>query len=74
MLVNVEKERMAELFPEHYREYSAKVPLFIPSLRARTTSEKSKFSWDLYKKNKEYRALIGAILYWTALALKAVIF
>jgi len=74
VLVNVEKERMSELFPEHYREYSAKVPLFFPSLRARITSEKSQFSWDLYKKNKEYRALIGAILYWTALALKAVIF
>ncbi len=74
VLVKVEKERMAELFPESYREYSAKVPLFFPSLRARFASEKRRFSWDLYTKNKEYRALIGTILYWIALALKAAFF
>ncbi|MFC2165838.1 methyltransferase family protein [Acidobacteriota bacterium] len=74
VLVNVEKKRMAELFPKQYREYSAKVPLFFPSLRAKIVSEKSQFSWLLYKKNKEYRALIGAILYWTALALKTIFF
>jgi protein-S-isoprenylcysteine O-methyltransferase Ste14 len=74
VLVKIERERMAELFPERYREYSAKVPLFFPSLRARIVSEKGRFNRELYNKNKEYRALIGTILYWTALTLKALLF
>lgn len=74
VLVRIERERMADLFPERYREYSAKVPLFFPSLRSKIVSEKGRFSWELYNKNKEYRALIGTILYWTALTLKAVLF
>jgi len=74
VLIHVEKEKMAKLFPEQYRGYSANVPLFIPALRAKIATQKSAFSWDLYKKNREYRALFGTILYWTVLALKAVFF
>jgi protein-S-isoprenylcysteine O-methyltransferase Ste14 len=74
LIVHVERERMAELFPEHYPEYSAKVPLFFPLLRARMDSGNSGFTWDLYKKNREYRALVGTIIYWTALAVKASFF
>jgi protein-S-isoprenylcysteine O-methyltransferase Ste14 len=74
VLVRVEKERMSELYPESYREYSAKVPLFFPSLRTGTVPGNTRFHWDRYQKNKEYRALIGTLLYWTALAAKAVIF
>jgi protein-S-isoprenylcysteine O-methyltransferase Ste14 len=74
VIIHVEKERMAQIFPEQYQEYSAKVPLFFPALRARIASANDRFSWDLYKKNKEYRALIGTILYWTALAAKSIFF
>ena len=74
VLVHVEKERMAGLFPERYQEYSTEVPLFLPSLRARIASVNSRFDWDLYKKNKEYRALLGTVLYWCALSVKAAFF
>jgi hypothetical protein len=72
VLIKVENNRMAELFPESYPEYSAKVPLFFFPLRSGFNSEKRRFSWNLYKRNKEYRALISVILYWVALALKGV--
>jgi protein-S-isoprenylcysteine O-methyltransferase Ste14 len=74
VIIYVEKERMAQIFPERYQEFSAKVPLFFPALRARMASVNNGFSWDLYIKNKEYRALIGTILYWIALAAKSFFF
>jgi len=72
--IKFEKERMAELFPESYREYSAKVPLLFPSLRPDKTYENRRFQGYLYTKNKEYRALAGVLVYWAALALKAIFF
>jgi len=63
-----EKEKMKALFPSEYEEYETKVPLFFPSLRPNRPSEKTQFSWKLYQKNKEYRALLGAVLFWTIMA------
>jgi protein-S-isoprenylcysteine O-methyltransferase Ste14 len=55
-----ERRRMKELFPDGYADYRSRVPLFFPSLR-RPRPSPVKFSWGLYLKNKEYRALAGMV-------------
>ena len=56
-----------------YDEYRKKTPLFFPSWKAFSFSEKNKFSWALFRKNKEWRALTGAVIFWLILALKMVL-
>lgn len=73
LIIRREKDRMRQLFPEQYEEYRKKVPSFFPSLRKRTFPSRIKFSWSLYKQNKEYRALIGAIAFWLILATKILV-
>jgi protein-S-isoprenylcysteine O-methyltransferase Ste14 len=69
MIIRRERDRMRELFPKQYEEYRKKVPLFFPSIRKHLTAG-GKFSWSLYKQNREYRALQGTILIWLVLAAK----
>jgi len=69
-VIRKESERMKELFAEKYEEYKKKVPLFLPSLKPYPCPEKIKFSWALYNKNKEYRALIGTAVFWIILVAK----
>jgi protein-S-isoprenylcysteine O-methyltransferase Ste14 len=71
-IIRRERDRMRELFPQQYEEYGKKVPLFFPSIRKHLPA-KGKFSWSLYKQNKEYRALQGTILIWLVLAVKLII-
>jgi len=59
-----EREKMKKLFPGEYEKYKKKVPFFLPSLKTSLSSFKNKFSWRLYKKNREYRALLGAVAFW----------
>jgi protein-S-isoprenylcysteine O-methyltransferase Ste14 len=68
-----EKERMRELFPEQYEEYGKKVPLFFPSPRRRNHASWEKFSWALYKQNRECRALFATVALWLALAAKVLL-
>jgi hypothetical protein len=72
--VKREKEKMKNLFPKDYKEYEKKVPLFVPSLRSHHSAENKQFSWELYKKNKEYRALLGAVLFWMLMAGRLILF
>jgi len=59
-VVKKEKGEMKNLFPKDYEDYEKKVPLFFPSLKPHRPPEKRQFSWGLYKKNREYRAILGA--------------
>jgi len=72
-VIKREKDKMKALFPAKYEEYMKKVPLFFPSLKPIHPPEKTKFSWDLYRKNKEYRALAGAVLFWMIMAGKMIV-
>jgi protein-S-isoprenylcysteine O-methyltransferase Ste14 len=65
-----EAERMRTLFPKEYEKYKSKVPLFFPSFRQSFFPNNAKFSRKLYKRNKEYRALLGAALFWLAITAK----
>lgn len=69
-LILKERARMKELFPGDYEEYGKKVPLFFPSFRKRNEASTEKFSWVLYRQNKEYRALVATVMLWGVLAAK----
>ena len=73
LTIKREMKRMKELFPDEYDEYKKKTPLFFPSWKSFSLSGKNKFSWKLFRKNKEWRALIGAFLFWVILALKMIL-
>jgi protein-S-isoprenylcysteine O-methyltransferase Ste14 len=55
-----------------YDDYAARVPRLIPRLRPSTVDagEAGGFSADLYRKHREYNALIGAAAIYAALILK----
>ncbi len=65
-----EKKVMQELFPDAYAEFSRLVPLFFPSWKPNPQARMKAFSWELYKSNKEYRALQAAVLFLLLLTLR----
>ncbi|MEW5900966.1 MAG: isoprenylcysteine carboxylmethyltransferase family protein [Acidobacteriota bacterium] len=69
LIVRRERDRMKRLFPQKYEEYGKKVPLFFPSFK-KGRSSPSRFSWPLYRQNKEYRAVYGTALFWLVVAVK----
>jgi len=68
LIIRRERDRMKELFPEQYEEYRRRVPSFFPSLFRHRFPSPTRFSWALYRKNKEHRALEGMLLFWLILA------
>jgi len=72
--VKREMEKMKNLFPKEYEEYEKKVPLFFPYLKPHRSPEKRQFSWELYKKNKEYKAILGGVLFWMLMAGRMLLF
>jgi hypothetical protein len=63
-----EEEDLRKRFGGPFDEYSARVPLFFPRYRVRSGTESQgsaavprRFSWALYQRNREYKALIGTI-------------
>ena len=69
-----EKRVLQGLFPDAYAEYSRHVPLFFPGWRPYPNARIKPFSWDRYRANKEYRALIAALIYLLLMGLKMAIF
>lgn len=74
IVIQRENERMRRLFPDEYKEYKKKVPLFFPSMKSSPSSGKKNFRWRLYRKNKEWRALLGAVVFWLTLTIKMILF
>lgn len=75
VVIRTEKVRMSALFPEKYKEYSDLVPLFFPTLKPKLPRDpESRFSWKLYKQNKENRAVLGSIIFYICLVLKTILF
>jgi len=69
-----ERERMRRLFPREYEEYGKKVPLFFPRWKSAAGAGATRFDRSLYLKNKEYRALTGALIAYAILIAKLLIF
>jgi len=68
--VVVERERMRRLFPVQYEKYNQEVPLFFPFLKSAVDTAPNRFSWKYYRKNRELRTVIAALIFWTLFALK----
>jgi protein-S-isoprenylcysteine O-methyltransferase Ste14 len=58
-VIELEEQHLRDLFPD-YEQYSARVPLLFP-YRMPMRSE-TQFQSALYKKNEEYKALIGYLI------------
>jgi protein-S-isoprenylcysteine O-methyltransferase Ste14 len=71
-IIYTERERLKRLFPGQYDEYRRFVPLFFPFRKPWGSAEALPFSRALYRKNKEYRALIGAAVFWLIMAGKII--
>ena len=74
VIILSEKQKMEILFPMEYAEYKRKVPLFFPSFFSTLPRQKIRFSWALHKNNREYRALIGSVIFWLLLTAKLLFF
>ena len=75
-VMRVEATTLAELFGRKYDRYARAVPLVLPRFSPYKDNDQgeNKFDRDLYFRYREYRALMGAVIIWGLLALKAVVF
>ena len=74
-VMRVEAATLAELFGEEYRRYARTVPLFFPRLTPYRDgrAQAAKFDASLYMRYREYRAALGLLGAWGALALKVIL-
>lgn len=54
-----EEQDLRKRFGARFDEYAKRVPLFLPSITAKSVDQDGKFSWTQYSRNREYNALIG---------------
>ena len=57
-VIRGEESFLGEHFPE-FAEYARHVPRLLPRLRS-FENDRGAFSWDLYRKHREYNAALGA--------------
>lgn len=63
-----EEQDLRKRFGAAFDDYAARVPLFFPRYSAgpgaesQTSQAPKRFSWPLYRRNREYKALIGTII------------
>jgi protein-S-isoprenylcysteine O-methyltransferase Ste14 len=57
--IELEEQHLRAIFPK-YAEYAARIRRFFPS--AKWTGAQNPFSWALYRRNEEYKALLGFLL------------
>jgi protein-S-isoprenylcysteine O-methyltransferase Ste14 len=65
-----EEEELRAEYGAAFDEYARRVPLFWP--RATRGSVQGSFSWDLYRRNREYQALAGATIAFAILVAKMI--
>lgn len=70
-VIRAEEAFLRSKFPE-FEEYARRVPRMFPSLKQYSGPEATSggFSFDLYRKHREYNALLGALAMLAALILK----
>lgn len=75
-VMQAEAEDMIRLFGEAYPAWAASVPLFVPRLtpwqpEPPDRQPNGRFDYSLYLRYREYRALIGMLVVFALLAMKA---
>ena len=68
-VIRSEEKFLREKFPE-FEEYARRVPRMVPRFRAEKSDEAGGFSIELYRKHREWNALLGSGLLILALILK----
>lgn len=69
-VIRSEEDYLRSVFPD-FERYAAAVPRLLPRLTsARSGAEPGRFSAPLYRKHREYNALIGALCMYAALIIK----
>lgn len=69
-VIRSEEDYLRSVFPD-FERYAAAVPRLLPRLTAApTAAEAGRFSAPLYRKHREYNALIGALCMYAALIIK----
>ncbi|MGH9601296.1 MAG: methyltransferase family protein, partial [Terriglobales bacterium] len=71
-VIRSEEEYLRRIFPE-FEEYARRVPRLAPRLSAETGAQ-GNFSWELYRRHREYNAVLGVAGMMAALAAKIVWF
>jgi hypothetical protein len=59
-----EEEELRAHYGAAFDDYAARVPLFLPRPKSRTTSGSRggrRFSWSFYRRNREYEAALGFV-------------
>ncbi len=72
--IRFEENFLRGQFGAAFDEYCARVPRLLPRVRAEKSAMPGAFSGELYRKHREYQALIGAVVMFAALAAKLVWF
>jgi protein-S-isoprenylcysteine O-methyltransferase Ste14 len=67
-VIRREEEYLRREFGEVYDRYAQRVPLFLPRFRRAAGGEK--FQWKQYRRNHEYEALLGYLVFMIFLAFK----
>jgi protein-S-isoprenylcysteine O-methyltransferase Ste14 len=67
-VIRAEEAYLAQHFPE-FEEYARRVPRLLPTL-AQPGKRHGEFSWDLFRKHREYNATLGALAIMAALVIK----
>lgn len=58
-VIRDEEEFLRKAFPE-FEEYAQRVPRIVPSIKAHDGGTPGAFSWELYLKHREWKAMVGA--------------
>ena len=69
-----EEEELRAEYGAAFDDYARRVPLFWPRppARAKTSAPTAPFSWERYRRNREYQALAGAAVAFAILAAKMI--
>jgi hypothetical protein len=70
-VIRAEEVFLRERFPQ-FEDYARQVPRLFPRVHG-SVADSGAFSWDLYRKHREYNAALGAAAMLAALAVKILI-
>lgn len=75
-VIRQEAAHLSETFGEAYADYARHVPIFLPRptpwRRPGVPAERTRFSGERWRRNREYEALLGAVAGFAVLALRMV--
>ena len=59
-----EEQELAITLGEPYRQYARQVPPFLPTQGHASGLGEQRFSWEIYRRNREYECVLGSAALW----------